>query len=47
MKGNNYYNTVDDLLNNTYRPNESKPIDVDWAPVEDTSAAPEKEEKPS
>lgn len=48
MKGNNYYNynTVDDLLNNTYRPNESKPIDVDWAPVEDTPAAPEKEEKP-
>lgn len=41
MKGNNY-NTVDDLLNNSYRPSESKPIDVDWAPVEDTSAAPEK-----
>ena len=46
MKGNNYYNTVDDLLNNSYRPSESKPIDVDWAPVEDTSAVPEKEEKP-
>lgn len=46
MKGNNYYNTVDDLLNNTYRPSESKPIDVDWTPVEDTPAAPEKEEKP-
>ena len=44
MKGNNYYNynTVDDLLNNSYRPSESKPIDVDWTPVEDTPAAPEK-----